>query len=79
MPSAVVANGVPDALLGTLRQQQQLSQAPHHHSDDALSPGTDPEGDRRHKVVCCSLFAVMSKFIFKCHFLTESTLMSVSK
>ena len=63
MPSAVVANGVPDALLGTLgHQQQQLSQAPHHHSDeDALSPGPDPEGDRRHKVFCCSLFAVMSK------------------
>ena len=52
MSPAVLAYGVPDALLGTLcQQQQQLPQAPHHHSDDALSPGPDPEGDRRHKVV----------------------------
>jgi len=46
MSSAVLENGVPDALLGTLRQQQQqqLPQAPHHYSDDTLSPGPDPEG-----------------------------------
>jgi len=45
MSSAVLENGVPDALIGTLRQQQQqLPQAPHHYSDDTLSPGPDPEG-----------------------------------